>query len=111
MTISREIQGCCMKKASLFAVPAILFLAGCNLDSSHDQSTAPADSDDTKAAGWEALPEGRTYLPAGADSEGTPLFTPVRLLDTMALIEGDIIVASGKEQMEKLRAELVDPKE
>jgi hypothetical protein len=100
-----------MKKASLFAVPAILFLVGCNLDSSHDQSTAPADSDDTKAAGWEALPEGRTYLPAGADSEGTPLFTPVRLLDTMALIEGDIIVASGKEQMEKLRAELVDPKE
>lgn len=100
-----------MNRARLLAVPALLFLAGCNLDSAPGQGTAPSAADDPKAAGWEPLPEGRTFLPAGADSAGVPIYTPVRLLDTLALIEGDIIVASGKEQMEKLRAELVDPKE
>jgi hypothetical protein len=100
-----------MKKASLFTVPALCFLAGCNLDSSHEQSTAPGAPDDAKAAEWEPLPEGRSYLLTGTDSAGTPIYTPVRLLDTLALIEGDIIIAAGREQMEKLRADLVDPKE
>src|SRR4051812_6297322 len=100
-----------MRKAKLFAMPAIFLIAGCNLDASRDQSTAPSGPDDPKQAEWQPLPEGRSYLLTGTDSNGTPRYTPVQLLDTMALMEGDIVVASGKEQMEKLRGELVDPKE
>ncbi len=99
-----------MKKAIFLAVPTLLLFAGCNMNNaSQDQNTDPVAPADSKKTEWEALPKGRNYLQTGKDSAGNPNYTPVTLLDTMALIEGDIVVASGSEQMEKLRAALVDP--
>lgn len=97
------------KKIGLLVFPALL-LAGCNVEPRPESDPGNVGPADAKKVEWEKLPEGKNYLVTNVDSAGIPTYTPVAFLDTLALIEDDIIVASGKDQVEALRAKLVDPK-
>lgn len=99
-----------MKKIFRSTLFPALLAAGCNMESAPTSDAGNREPVDTETVAWESLPEGRNYLITRVDSQGVPTYAPVTFLDTLALIEGDIIVAAGKSKVEALRAELVDPK-
>ncbi len=100
-----------MKPLVFAAIPAVLLFAGCQFDMTHDESTSAKNTVDNSPTEWQALPEGRSYLFTGLDSNQIPNYTPVTFTDSLALIEGDIVIASGVQEVEELRAKLVDPRE
>lgn len=99
-----------MRLLSALALPVFLFLAGCQLDPSNDNAGAAKGPVDPKKTEWEPLPEGRSFLHTADDSDGTPVYTPVKFVEDMAVIDGDIIIAKGDSALNALRAQLVDPR-
>jgi hypothetical protein len=111
MVFEKPFQGANLKKLSLLTLPALLLLAGCQLDSiSPDRGggTVPVEPKKTE---WEALPTGKSFLQDGEDSNGVPIYLPVKFQDSSALVHGDIAIATGAGQLAELHAKLVDPEE
>ena len=98
-----------MKKTSLLTLPALMLLAGCQLDSLNNDRGEGVAPTDPKKAEWEALPTGKSFLQDGVDSTGVPIYVPVKFQDSTALVHGDIAIATGGAQLADLRAKLVDP--
>lgn len=92
-----------MNVKSFLGFGASLLLIGCFQNAENPDPPAASD------AGYSKPPIEQLQLLRYGEIDGQPHYIPVEFIDDMAVIEGDIIIAKGDEEVRKVKEQIADP--